>query len=241
MSNIADAIAYELKRDIAERYFGDRRRIEEQSKNYLQCLDKESANYSARIGEDLQRLRLLLPEERSFLACCGLLGLSDDLRQFFPSKEGQLTAVELCRSCRGHGLTRVGRYRNTVYRACQSLTTDIEEYRIHRAKLRRWHADLVDDIHAFERQNDLSGILGFFREMERAGNWQAGILQGEIPRLGGVGLEQQLRLAPPAAVESKMPELPAPVPLAQIKARLTPILKAVYSRHTSTLAPLVDR
>jgi Mg2+ and Co2+ transporter CorA len=241
MENFADAIAYEIKRDIAERYFGGRRLIEEEIERYRQLLAETGASYSARIGRDLQRLRLLLKEEEPFRECCRLCGLNDEtLRQLAPAPPGEPVA-DLFHRHLGHGLTRAGRYRATVFLACQTLLATIEAYRAKVAELNELHGEIKREISQFERKNDLSGILGFFRDMDGAGRWQAGALQGEIAQHSGMGLEQQLRLKAPEPVSSRLPELPEPPAVKELKYQLEPRLKSLFKRHDHELCPLLEQ
>jgi hypothetical protein len=230
MENIADAIAFEVKKEIAERYFGTRRRIEEETGHYLRLLTESSADYSARIGKDLQRLRLMFDDEVIFRDVLFLIDLPEEF--YLKCQEIQPeSALVLLKNFHGRGLTRVRRYRDLVHKTYRALTVTVEEYRTNFADLAEMHEEICREISEFERRNDLSGILGFFRDFDRTGNWRASVLQGEIPLSRGMDLGQDLRLHPPPPVTEVMPPLPAPVPLEASKSRFDQLLNAAYASH----------
>jgi hypothetical protein len=231
MENIADAIAFEVKKEIAERYFGTRRRIEEESSLYLRLLTESSAEYSARIGKDLQRLRLMFAEEVFFRDLLSLIGLPEEFSRKCQEIQAESAQV-LLKNFHGRGLTKVRRYRDLVHKTYRALIMTIEEYRTNFADLHEMREEICREISEFERRNDLSGILGFFREFDRTGNWQAGVLQGDIPFSRGMDLGQDLRLHPPPAVTEVMPSLPAPPPLEAFKSRVDQLLNAAYASHS---------
>jgi len=74
-------------------------------------------------------------------------------------------------------------------------------------RLEEEHEDICGQIDRFSRKNDLSGILGFLRQIDNPDAQHSELLHSEGPLPAGRSMEQQLRILPPPPVTSHMPSL----------------------------------
>ena len=75
MDDFINAIAYEVKQEIANRYFGFRSRTETEMEQYLEKLHDADRDHLAAIRLDLRRMRVLLCQERFFKDFLLMMGL----------------------------------------------------------------------------------------------------------------------------------------------------------------------
>lgn len=227
MDNLTKALTYEIKQDIANRYFGFRKRIETESNQYLeklQNIDQECANG---IQTDVQRMQCLLRKDALFRSFMNYTGLPAAVVNLEYSQ-----AVSQCRllfkNLKGEGLTRKRRYRNLVYQTYSSLARNVSEYHHNFEKLVEEHEDICQEIDLFYRKNDLSGILNFLRELDNPDGSRSGILYADGAGLAGRNIDQELRIAPPPPVSTRMHSLKQLLPLKAAKPVLNELIKQAY-------------
>jgi len=225
MEDLTKALAYEIKQDIANRYFGFRKRIETESNQYLQSLEEADKQYLTGIKTDLQRMRCLLQKEDLFRSFLSFTGLPNSIT-------GSSTTSDVCQwrplfaGLKGEGFTRRRRYRDLLYKVYGSLAVNIDRYREIFTQLSEEHEIICKEIDQFSRKNDLSGILSFLREIDSPDGSKSTILQTDSAGLMSQNLEQDLRIIPPPSVTTGMHALPQLPSLATAK----PVLKSLAGR-----------
>ncbi len=233
MDDITKALAYEIKQDIANRYFGFRKRIETESQEYLKSLEEADRQCLAGIKTDLQRMQYLLAKEDLFHSFLSYTGLPDSIADVSVPSEAGLSRP-LFEGLKGEGFTRWRRFRNLVYKVYSSLANNIDQYRQIFTRLSEEHEDICREIDRFSRKNDLSGILNFLRELDSPDGSQSAILRADGAALSSGSMEQDLRIVPPPPVTRNMQALPQLPTLADAK----PTLKNIAGRAFALLDPL---
>jgi len=233
MDDLTKALAYEIKKDIANRYFGFRKRIETDSKQYLKSLEEADKQNLTGVKTDLQRMQCLLAKEDLFRSFLTYTGLPDSIAEGSGPPEG-CQWRPLFADLRGEGFTRWRRYRNLVYKVYSSLADNIDHYREIFTRLSEEHEDICGEIDRFSRKNDLSGILNFLREIDHPDDPNSAILRAEGAVFSSGNMEQDLRIAPPPPVNTAMHSLPQLPSLATAK----PALKSLAGRAFALLDPI---
>lgn len=231
MEDFANAIAYEVKQEIANRYFGFRTRIESQSAEYLEKLRESGRELEAAIRLDLCRMQFLLQEPRLFCSFLNLAGLPGDYALNVCSRQSSLKGQNLFMTMRGEGFTRWRRFRGLAILVYHSLAEDIVTYHDTYHLLQEEHAEICMEINKFQRQNDLSEILSFLRNLDSPDTERRKFLHSNSTLQPTESLEQDLRIAQPPPVTEAMISLPTLVPLKQIKGQFTEILKQAFAMH----------
>ena len=236
MDDFVNAIAYEVKQEIANRYFGFRSQIETEIEQYLKKLHDADREHLAEIRLDLRRLRVLLHQERFFKDFLLMARLPKSIAggQSWPD------AAELFTELKGEGFSRWRRYRDLAFKVYQSLEKGIAAYRATWVDLDDEYAEICTRIDDFHRNNDLSGILSFLRTFDSSGTERLKFLHADsAPRPAG-NLDQELRIPHPRPVTDILPDVPALPPLKQVKTLMSGLLKSAYAFHDSpqTILPV---
>lgn len=209
MEDITDILAFEVKKEMADRYFGFRKRIEDDSAAYMQRLTISSLELENSIGFTLIRLYILLRRKSLITAFTRLVGLPDDL--FYdpylldsPTIRHRVFAGASCR-----GFTRKGRFINMFLDSYDKLVQLVEEYRRTVAELTEEQQTIREEINLFYRKNDIDTILSFIRRLD---SHSASMLHTmQPPDNGGPNhkLSDQMRLHPPLPACEMLPDLPS--------------------------------
>ncbi len=208
MEDISKALVYEIKRDIAERYFGFRKQIETESRQYLDKLHNVDGQYAADIARNMQRMHCLIQNEQLFQSFVQFTGIPESMGNLTTDRKSPAEWQRLFTGLRGKGFTRRRRFRNLLYQVFRLLAADVESYRKICLELEEEHEEICKEIERFYRMNDLSGILNFLREIDNPDSMNAGLLHTDRPILAGQGLEEELRIQPPPAINTHLPALP---------------------------------
>ncbi|MBU1566644.1 MAG: hypothetical protein KJ630_13580 [Proteobacteria bacterium] len=235
MEDFANAIAYEVKQEMANRYFGFRTRIEGQSREYLAKLQEASRELDAAIRLHLCRMQFLLQEPRLFCSFLNLVDLPEKYALNVCSRQSSLQGQELFMAMRGEGFTRWRRFRGLAIIVYHSLAENIATYHDTFLLLQEEHAEICLEINKFQRQNDLSEILSFLRNLDSPDSERLKFLHSNAILQPNEGLEQDLRIAQPPPVTETMTLLPPLIPLKQIKGPFTAILKQAFALHDNSV------
>lgn len=200
MDDLTNAIAFEVKQEIADRYFGMRTRIEAHSRQYFERLQQTDQTLTVAIGLDLLRMRAIFAAPELFHAFLTLIDLTtEDAISLCTRPSPPPTNSELFQQLRCRGLTRRQRLRSLFNLVYCSLAKNIAAYHQEALLLQQEHEEICSEIEKFERQNDLTDILCFLRTLDCHETDRRRHLHAE----GGVGqkndLEVALRLVPPPA------------------------------------------
>lgn len=233
MDDLVNAIEFEVKQEIANRYFGFRSGIEEEKRRFQEKLQQVDLEQLDGIRLDLHRMLFLLHREdfrREFLELVSLTGTT--LTGETPTRQPPPEPSELFAGLKGEGFSRWRRFRNLSLKIYQSLVVKIAAYRRTFQDLSDEHAEICASIDSFHRNNDLSGILGFLRTFNSAANERGRFLHNvSIPR-PDESLGRDLMIPHPSPVIDTLPDLHALPPAKQIQSPLTALLKSAFACHS---------
>ncbi len=224
---LADSLAIEVKREIAERYFTHRKVVEEEVEDYLDAL-KKFRKKEEEVTKELLRLVYLLEDEDLLKRFHELTGIP--LEEFADEYllEASHIRKRLFRGLKGRGLTSKGRFLHLFEDTYKRLFEKLNSYRKEFLKLKR-QAELVNsDIEEFNRSYDLSSMLSFFNA-----------LSDSSPPIGAVenmeevtkSLEGQLKFKKVPPPEEEFPELKVPPEWKKVHRELSKLAKEAYKRH----------
>ena len=128
MEDLTKILSFEVKKEIAERYFGFRKRIEDDKDLYEQRLTISSLELENKIGFDLIRIYILLQSEDLIHRFTHLVGLPE---KFFYDPYFVLSPTIRKRAFSGRklrGWTKRSRFRNMFFDTYISLALQVEEY-----------------------------------------------------------------------------------------------------------------
>ncbi len=230
MEDFAQSLAFEVKKDIAERYFGFRKIIEDDSDAYQKEVINSALHLETKIGFDLLRIYALLQEDTLIKRFYDVTGLGKVL--YFDSYVSGSPTIrkELLKGQEVRGLFRKTRFRNMFYDLYQILHGHVDEYRSRIISLIEERDIIEEEIKLFYQKNDISGIMLFLRNLDGSSG-TSGTMAGGINSRGSISMEQKMRLTAPQPVEKFLPHL-EPIPeLTAIQAELLEIINQAYENQ----------
>jgi len=208
MQDIDQMLSLEVKKEIADRYFGFRKLIEEDIQNYDDQVLSSIRRMEQKIGFDLVRLYILLKDGQLIHDFFQVAGL--DERLFYdpyltesPTIEKRVFAGRDVR-----GLTRNRRFRNMGLDTYEDLRRHINGYRKNLQQLRLEQETITEEIKLFDRKNDLGTIMGFLRGLGGTSTHKAGDMEGGLTPNTGESLEKKMKVHPPPPVADVLPDIP---------------------------------
>jgi len=228
VQDIESMLSFEVKKEIADRYFGFRKLIEEDIEEYDNQVLAALRRLERKIGFDLVRLYILLKDEQVIHDFFQIAGLGE--RLFFDPylAESPTIRQRVFADTQVHGLTKKSRFRNLVADTYKNLVQGFEDYRLQVEQLREEQQTIVEEINLFYQKNDLSTIMGFLRGLGGGLAYKAGAMEGGLTPGTGESLEKKMKVNPPPPVEQLLPMPPHLKPYARIKQQLAPIIDRAY-------------
>lgn len=224
--DINDILALEVKKEMADRYFGFRKLIEEDIREYDNQVLTSFLRLEQKIGFDLVRLYILLKDENLIHEFFQLAGL-DQLIFYDPYlAESPTLRRKVFAGQKIRGLTRAGRFRNMVFDTYQVLCDDINHYRQNLRQLANERETIAEEIRQFYHKHDLGVMMDFLRSLDSmsgGGDLAGGLVQG-----AGADLDQKMKVQPPPPVDELLPVLPQVIPLASLKAPFKEIVARAF-------------
>lgn len=220
MDDITDLLAFEVKKEIADRYFGFRKRIENDTAAYIERIAGTTLELENSIGIGLVRIYVLLHRKELITSFIDLAGLPADL--FFDPYflESKTIRKNIFTGIGSRGFTRKRRFLNLLLDLYNKLTQALDDYRNTLEELSLEQETIQEEIRYFYRNNDIDSIMTFIRRLEEPSGELNGMLHGGQTIADNQRLSNKLRLHPPLPAEDLLLHLP-PVPqLKSIKPQL---------------------
>lgn len=230
MQDINQMLSFEVKKEIADRYFGFRKLIEEDIINYNELIKKEINLLKENIIPDLARLKILLNSPEIIQTFFTTTGLKDiEIINAYPefSADGKRYGL-------GHistrGITRKRRFRNMLFSLYNELNMDINSYRKIFKQTEQERQIISEEIKLFYQKNDFEIIMDFLRNLDGPESYKTGSMEGGLTPETGKGLERKMRITPPPPANKTLPTLPLPHPPGEIKGKLNQIADTAWNR-----------
>ncbi|MGV1100251.1 hypothetical protein ACUUL3_12700 [Thiovibrio sp. JS02] len=234
--NIQDVLAYEIKKEMADRYFGFRKLIEEDKIEFGERARQYSFILEKRISFDLIRIYILLESETLIHAFLSLAGLPADLFYDPYLTESDTIRTRVFAGIHLHGLTHASRFKNLLFDCYDRLEVHVAQYREKFAELKDYREEINEEIEVFQRRNDLGSIMGFLKTLgdkTRAAGMEGGMEPGMAAQL-----EAKMRIEPQLPVEHFLPIIPPLPSLDSIRGELKKLIQTAYQHHGETLLEL---
>ncbi len=224
-----EVLSAEVKQDLANRYFGFRKLIEEDKLDLAQKIREYSFILQKRISFDLIRIYILLGSETLIGEFLQLAGISERLFYDPHLVESPTIQARVFECQRFRGFTKAGRFQNFILDCYEKLAFHIVRYREKVGELEVEQGAIAREIQLFYQQNDLNAILGF---LKRLGDEEAtGAMQGGMETGLTEELNEKLKIEVPLPIEQVLPVIPSPTPLIVIRPALKRLAKAAYRQQ----------
>ncbi len=231
MQDIDQMLSIEVKKEIADRYFGFRKLIEDDIQMYDDQVLASFRSLEQKIGFDLVRLYILLKDSQLIHDFFQIAGLDERLFYDPYITESPTIRKRVFAGRSVHGLTRNSRFRNMGYDGYEDLQRHVQEYRENLEQLRAEQETIAEEIKLFYQKNDLGTIMGFLRGLGGVGASTSGPMEGGLTPHTGESLDKKMKVHPPQPVDNVLPAINLLPELNTVKPRLKPILDKAYERQ----------
>lgn len=227
--SIPDHLSFEIKKEIADRYFGFRKLIEEDKLDLDQKIKQYSFILEKRISFDLIRIYILLNDEELIHAFLSLTGLEEELFYDPYLTQSPTIKARVLEGVHLKGLTKAGRFKKLVFDCYERLVDHVDLYREKIEELKDLHDNINEEIKIFYKKNDLGTIMGFLRSLGDA--TVSGGMEGGM-EVGVAGsLDKKMRIEPHLPIEYYLPIIPPLAPLGAIRSELKKLINRAYHLH----------
>jgi len=228
--DIGKALTYQIKREIAERYFGYRKNIEEDRQALEAMISDLYFLYEQKIGRDIARIYVLLQDLNLIDEFLRLTGWED--RPFFDqyTVESGTIMERLLENMELSGWLAYSKFANLFLDSYGRLYLDTVEYREKLDEVLDEAQVIDEEIRQFKEKFALEEIMNFLNTLDRRDDL-AGVLGENLPAGRAEDLSSRLELASVGDLEKllpKVPDLPAPD---NVKSRLKDLANRVVKSH----------
>ena len=228
--DIGKALTYQIKREIAERYFGYRKTIEEDRQALEAMISDLCFLYEQKIGRDIARIYVLMQDLNlidEFLRLTGWEG-----RPFFDqyTVESGTIRERLLKNMELHGWLAHSKFANLLLDSYERLYLDTFKYREKLDEVLEEAQVIDEEIRQFKEKFALEEIMSFLNTLDRRDDL-AGVLGENLPAGRAEDLSSRLELVPVGDLEKllpRVPDLPAPD---KVKSSLKDLANRVVKSH----------
>lgn len=227
-SDIAKILSYEVKKELADRYFGFRKLIENDKEELERQIRRKSITIEQQICLDLARIYILLGDEKMVQEFLALTGLEKEIFYDPYLLESPTIRKRVFQGVKATGFTMASRYKNLLLNGYETLEQHVAIYRQDFGELLEERHTIEEEIKLFYKKHDLGNIMSFLRALDSTS-------PSPLARVGeGAGfshagsLEDKLRLSPPQPIEQSLPIIPPLIPLRRIRQQLKKLAAKAY-------------
>ena len=228
MHGMEEMLSLEIKKEIADRYFGFRKMIEDDSRLYNEQIRAAYRQLENEVGFDLVRLYILLHREALIREFFRLTGFSDPIFLDPYLLNSDSIRRRLFKGQPIHGFTRHLRFNHLFFDIYLRLQRGLEEYATTMTKLVEEGKAIATEIEVFHRKNDLGSMMGFLRRLDSSGDDS---LSGELSPMRDTLFEEKMRIAPPSEADTLLPAFPPLPPLKTCKGQLKHLVDKAYAEQ----------
>jgi len=225
-----DIMAVELKREIAQRYFGFRKMIEEDKLDLMEKMKHQLSILEKRISFELIRIYILLKDDVLIQHFMELTGWEERLFYEPYITESETIRKKVFKGIKIRGLTRGGRFKNLVFDAYERLVEHVGHYRENLEEIETSREIINEEIDLFYRENDIGNIMGFLRAMDSNGGNEDSM--GISPTAGSTdSFEHKMRVEEPPPIDPELIAIPPLIPLPNISRELKNLVDKAFKLH----------
>lgn len=225
--DIDKLLTFEIKRELADRYFGFRKLIEEDKAELNQKIKEHSISLEQKICFGLIRIFILLKNEELIQSFLDLNGLDKKTLYDPYLTESSTIQKAVFAGVKARGITRACRFHNLVIDTYKMLVELVEQYREKITKLMEDQETISEEIKLFYKKHDLSNIMNFFRSLDAQGA-DSGGLEGDIAIGYSETIDKKMRVEPPQPIEQRLAIFPSLLPYPSIRKKLKKLIKRAY-------------
>ncbi|WP_136795199.1 MULTISPECIES: hypothetical protein [Desulfosediminicola] len=224
MEDITQVLAFQVKKDMAERYFGFRKRIETDTINYKQMVTQSAVQLENNLGTSLVRIYILLQRRELITEFIHLIGLKTPPYYEPYTVESPTIKKRVFQGLNYRGLTQKRAYKNMLYDSYCQLYEYASDYLETFRNLQEEHETIQEEIAHFYRNNDIDTILQFLRRLDLYSDEHSSSQQYQQTPSNYQKLSDQIKLRPPLPPGELLPTFPPLPPPKSIRKKLDKLI-----------------
>ncbi len=230
--DIGKAMAYQIKKEIAERYFRVRKLIEDDSANLRQMISRLERLYE-QLGPPMIRIYSLLMDRDLAEALLNHLGWKEGPLPFYDDYivESESIKRRLLKDMELHGWFSRSKYTNLVMDSYQELYKNYLKYLDLLEEIEDEMAVVQEEINQFTSNYSLDEILTFLSELDSMGDVHASVLGTNVASAQRSQLEKKLALPNLDDIEAAIPRFPRLPKPEEMRPVLKKLAHEAWSRH----------
>ncbi len=235
---LADLLSLEIKKDIAEEYFTEKKYLEKAWEDYKQKA-KDLEKYEEKIFQYTCRLVMMLRDEKLIEQFREITGF--DLKAcYFPYLlESETIKKRLFKKLKVPFAIRAkGKFVKLFLELYKKLAANIEEYNKKFTHYRQEYMDLVEETKRFNKRFDLSAMLSFFRKL--SGEPSEEIFSSDDKTKVYEELTKKLAISIPPQPDQELPIFPSPRPYREISGELIKLAKIAFTQNKGFAKELLE-
>ncbi|MBW1670815.1 MAG: hypothetical protein JRJ43_03100 [Deltaproteobacteria bacterium] len=228
--DIGKALTYQIKKEIAERYFGYRKIIEEDRQALETMICDLCFLYEQKIGRDIARIYVLLQDLNLIDEFLRLTGWKN--RPFFDqyTVESSTIMERLLENMELRGWLAYAKFANLFLDSYEKLYLDMFEYRKKLDEVLEEAQVIDEEIRQFKEKFALEEIMNFLNTLDRRDDL-ASVLGENLPAGRAEDLSSRLELVPVGDLEKSLPKVPDLPPPDKVKSSLKDLANRVVKFH----------
>ncbi len=237
--DIAEALSSEVKKEIAEKYFSEKRFLEESWDGYNKEIKEELDKLEERLLKNVCRLVMMLRDDDLIEEFKKITGFDLKGCYFQQLLESEHIKKRLFKKLGApFAFTTKNRFVKLFLEIYKDLQNSAKAYNEKLKAFQEYYQELVKETEAFHKRFDISAIFSFFSKLS----------SGEQPDIGGAEdkgqiyeeLSSKLRIKKPPPPTAMYPEYGEPKPLREISGELISLAKTAFNRHKLEGKELLD-
>jgi len=238
--DISKALTYQVKKEIAERYFGTRRVIEQDISAVKEMIDRINDLYENRLAMALVRIYSLLMDSDTIEKFIKLIGWDEP--PFYDRYINESVSIRkrLVHRLHSHGWMKKSRFVNMVMDSYRILYREYQKIAELEDEAREEIEIIREELKIFRNKYSLDEIMSFVRNLDFEGQGLAKVMGGQVDVIDADKIAAKMDIGNIDEVEKGIPRIfPVPEP-DEVEAELEKLAESTYSRHPDIASSAVS-
>jgi len=236
--DVAETLSSEVKREIAEEYFSEKKFLEESWENYQRDI-KEMDKIEERLLKNVCRLVMMLRDDDLIEEFKKITGF--DLKGYYFQQvleSENLKKILFKKLGAPFAFTTKNKFVKLFLEIYKDLQESAKAYEKKLKAFQEYYEELVKDTEAFNKRFDISTILRFFSKLSSSEQPEIGETEDKGQIYEELSCKLKIKKAPPPT--DTHTEYGEPRPLRDVSGELIRLAKTAFNRHKREGKELLD-
>ncbi len=238
--DISKALAYQVKREIAQRYFGTRKLIEQDIAGLKDMITRINKRYENRFAMALIRVYSLLMDRDIINQFETLIGCKEPLFYDRYVNHSATIRKRLVHKLHPHGWLKKSKFINMVLDSYRLLYREYNAISELEAEAREELSIIREEIKIFRNKYSLDEIMSFIRNLDFQGQDMAKVMGSNVDVVDANDIERKIDIEDVDQIEKGLPFIPSMPDPDTAEPVLKRLAETIYARHPEITASVVS-